>query len=296
MVSQQRVLLTVVQEFTGGNTAQTQTNYFGKGNTTTYDRAIWYPVSTPQTTSHTYTVEWNSKTITWYIDDTAVRTLNYADANGGANYPQTPCRIRIGIWAGGDPDNEEGTIEWAGGETDYSQAPFTMYVESVSVENYSPGSEYKYTDQTGDMDSIEVVSGSSAATASGSASAVAESGTSSTVPAGTTKTSAVSASIPSTVSSSVEKSATLATIPLVTATSAKAVDPSGSASPSSGSESAASTGAATGTNGTAAVTSPTSSISANGTVIPSSDASVISREGNAIGALLFFLLAALFVM
>ena len=55
-----------------------------------------------------------------------MRTLLYADAVGGRNYPQTPVNVRIGIWAGGDPANDPGTIEWSGGETDYSAGPFTM--------------------------------------------------------------------------------------------------------------------------------------------------------------------------
>ena len=31
-------------EFLGGNTTHVETNFFGKGNTTLYDRAIWYPL------------------------------------------------------------------------------------------------------------------------------------------------------------------------------------------------------------------------------------------------------------
>jgi beta-glucanase (GH16 family) len=74
-----------------------------------------------------------------------VRTLDYAAAVDGTNFPQTPMRIKIGIWAGGDPNNAEGTIEWAGGETDYTDGPFTMYVESVNILNYNPAQSYKFT-------------------------------------------------------------------------------------------------------------------------------------------------------
>jgi hypothetical protein len=90
------------------------------------------------------------------VDDKVVRTLQFADANGGSNYPQTPMNVRIGIWAGGDPTNAEGTIEWAGGETDYSQAPFTMVLEKVEVRNENPGSSYSYGDMTGGFESIKV--------------------------------------------------------------------------------------------------------------------------------------------
>ena len=153
-------VLTSFQEFTGTNTSSCETNYFGKGNTTTYDRAIYYPVTTPQGEFHNYTVNWTSGAITWSIDGTTVRTLAYADADGGANFPQTPMRVKLGIWAGGDPSNGQGTVEWAGGETDFSDAPFTMYVKSVTIENASPGSQYEYSDTTGAWTSIKVINGS----------------------------------------------------------------------------------------------------------------------------------------
>lgn len=142
-------------EWIGGSADEVQTNYFGKGNTTSYDRGGTSDVSDTQGTTHNYTIDWTTDAITWYIDGSAVRTLNYADAVGGKNYPQTPMRLKLGIWAGGDSDNAEGTIEWAGGETDYDDGPFTMTVESVSVTNANPASSYTYGDKTGDWTSIE---------------------------------------------------------------------------------------------------------------------------------------------
>lgn len=68
--------------------------------------------------------------------------------------------VRLGIWAGGSSSNE-GTIEWAGGVTDYSDGPFTMYVKSVSIVNYNPAESYKWTDKSGSMDSIETIGGTS---------------------------------------------------------------------------------------------------------------------------------------
>ncbi|KKK12662.1 cell wall glucanase/allergen F16-like protein [Aspergillus ochraceoroseus] len=79
------------------------TNYFGKGNTTSYDRATTVTVSSPEETFHTYAVNWTPSKTEWFVDGTLVRTLDYADAVDGTNYPQTPMRIRIGIWAGGIP-------------------------------------------------------------------------------------------------------------------------------------------------------------------------------------------------
>lgn len=165
------------QEILGGNTTSVETNYFGKGNTTTYDRAIYYAVDSPQTTFHTYTVNWTSSSTTWAVDGTIVRILRYSDALNGQNYPQTPMNLRLGIWAGGDSSESEGTIEWAGGETDYSDAPFTMYVESVKVENYNTGTKYVYGDTSGNWTSIKIYgNGSTTATANSTTNATSSTG------------------------------------------------------------------------------------------------------------------------
>jgi hypothetical protein len=113
-------------------------------------------VANNQNEFHKYALNWTSESLTWMIDDKATRTLNFADANGGKNYPQTPCNIRLGNWPGGDSENE-GTRQWAGGNVTYGDGPFNMVVKSVKVVNYSPGTEYKWTDKSGDFGSIEVV-------------------------------------------------------------------------------------------------------------------------------------------
>ena len=144
-------------EFLGGNTTHAETNYFGKGNTTSYDRAIYYPVDNPQENFHNYTTEWTAEKIEWSIDGTVVRTLNYSDANGGANFPQTPMNVRLGVWAGGDSANSNYTVEWAGGPVDYTKGPYTMIVNKARVTDYSTGSEYKYGDKTGSWQSIQKI-------------------------------------------------------------------------------------------------------------------------------------------
>lgn len=142
-------------EFMGGNHTHVETNYFGKGNTTLYNRAIYYPVSTPQDTFHNYTTDWSEGKIDWYIDGQIVRTLEADQANGGYDFPQTPMNLRLGIWAGGDSKLPNGTIEWAGGLTDYSDAPFTMVVQSVRVtDSHRNVTQYKYGDTSGSWGSI----------------------------------------------------------------------------------------------------------------------------------------------
>jgi cobalamin biosynthesis Mg chelatase CobN len=64
-------------------------------------------------------------------------------------------RVKLGIWAGGDPDNAEGTIEWAGGETDYDGVPYTMTVQKIKIENLNPAESYTYSDDSGSYKSIK---------------------------------------------------------------------------------------------------------------------------------------------
>ncbi|KAI4598321.1 hypothetical protein KJ359_003205 [Pestalotiopsis sp. 9143b] len=126
-------------EWLGGDTTQVQTNYFGKGDTTTYDRGAYHPVSSPQDDFHTYTIDWTKDYVKWYIDGDLVRTLLYADAKDGSRFPQTPMQIKLGTWVAGRKDAPEGTVEWAGGYTDFSKAPFVAYYKSITIQDYSNG-------------------------------------------------------------------------------------------------------------------------------------------------------------
>jgi hypothetical protein len=113
-------------------------------------------------------------------------------------------RIRIGIWAGGDPDNSEGTIEWAGGETDYTEGPFSMYVESVDIINYNPAQAYKYTDKTGAYTSIKAINGTNISTnLATSSSASSSSIKASSTAMGSSSTAASSSSSASSAASSI---------------------------------------------------------------------------------------------
>ena len=142
-------------EAMGGNDSYIETNYFGKGNTTSYDRAIYYPVNQLTENFHNYTLDLSAEKIDWYVDGNIVRTLKYDDANGGQSFPQTPMNLRLGVWAGGDKKNPGTMIEWAGGETDYTKSPYTMSVKSVRVSDASRATEYTYGDKSGSWQSIQ---------------------------------------------------------------------------------------------------------------------------------------------
>ncbi|KAK3934912.1 concanavalin A-like lectin/glucanase [Diplogelasinospora grovesii] len=148
-------------EFMGGNDTHAETNYFGKG-VQDYHNAIYYPVQGGvQDDYHNYTTVWTNSSLDYYIDNEKVRTLLPKDANNTYYYPQTPMRLSIGIWAGGDPTLPQGTREWAGGDTDYSKGPFTMYVKTARVADYSSGKEYSYGDMSGSWQSIKITAGNS---------------------------------------------------------------------------------------------------------------------------------------
>ncbi|KAF7137029.1 hypothetical protein CNMCM5793_006833 [Aspergillus hiratsukae] len=148
-------------EWVGYNTSEVQSNYFGKGNATSFDRGGYHYVPNADTEFHNYTTYWTQEKLEWWIDGNLVRTLNYEDAVDGKNFPQTPCNLRYGIWPAGIKSNPQGTIEWAGGLVDYSNAPFTMVLQYVRVHDFHTGKEYSYSDHSGSWESIKVITGNS---------------------------------------------------------------------------------------------------------------------------------------
>ncbi|AAS54808.1 AGR318Cp [Eremothecium gossypii ATCC 10895] len=130
-------------EWLGGDTAQFQTNFFCKGNVTTYTRGAFHNVSRPQEEFHTYTIDWKMDELVFYLDGKPIRRVKNDTSEG---YPQSPMRLYMGVWAGGDPTNHPGTVEWAGGQTDYSKVPFTAYIKRIIASDYSSGRSYMYSD------------------------------------------------------------------------------------------------------------------------------------------------------
>ncbi|KAF2662402.1 glycoside hydrolase family 16 protein [Lophiostoma macrostomum CBS 122681] len=152
-------------EFKGGKSNFVYSNYYGKGDNTTNDRGEDHQLDfAPQNGYHNYTIDWQKNQTRWYVDDKQVRELKFADAMGGKRYPQTPMNIRLGIWSGGDKSgNNQGTVDWAGGETDFSKAPFTMNVRQVYAHDYTSAKEYSWEgmDGSGDWEKVKVVAGTS---------------------------------------------------------------------------------------------------------------------------------------
>lgn len=126
-------------EWLGGDNKQVQTNYFGKGDTTTYDRGAYHNVANPQLEDHTYTIDWTKDSLKWYIDGALVRTLLYKDAQGGTRFPQTPMQVKLGSWVAGRQGAPAGTVQWAGGYTDFSKGPYIAYYKDIKITDYSNG-------------------------------------------------------------------------------------------------------------------------------------------------------------
>jgi beta-glucanase (GH16 family) len=145
-------------EWLGADDSQVQTNYFGKGDVTTYNRGAYNPAANNQEEFITYTVDWTDSQIVWSVGGSVVRVLTPATADAN-QYPQSPMRVKFGAWSGGDPSNPAGTIAWARGPTNYADGPFTMTVQSIAITDYSTGTAYKYGDTSGSWESIEAIGG-----------------------------------------------------------------------------------------------------------------------------------------
>ncbi|MCJ1239398.1 hypothetical protein MMC14_007394 [Varicellaria rhodocarpa] len=160
-------------EWLGADNTQVQSNYFSKGQTTTYNRGAFHPDPSNQDSFIKYSIDWTADQIVWQINGVTVRALTQA-STGSQGYPQTPMQVKIGAWSAGDPSNAPGTIAWAGGQTNYANGPYTMQVKSISVTDYSTGSQYTYGDESGSWQSIK--------SSGGSINSVGDSGSSSADP------------------------------------------------------------------------------------------------------------------
>lgn len=145
-----------VAEVFGNNIYEFQSNFFMKGNTTTWDRGEYHHLPNPLENFNKYTMEWTPHAIKWFINDQLVRTL---DENNKYGIPKSPMQVKLSLWAGGDPDNSKGTIAWAGAISDYVGLPYIMLVKSLYVNDYSSGKYYTYGHEKGDWVKLNSVDG-----------------------------------------------------------------------------------------------------------------------------------------
>jgi beta-glucanase (GH16 family) len=229
-------------EWLGTSDVNVESNFFGKGNTTTYDRALYHPVTDPIGTFSTYTIDWTAASTNWYINGALVRTLNYGDplAVYGQNYPQTPMRVKMGNWVGCVDaaamanTATQGTCQWAmGTSTSYidwnSNPSFTMYVQSVTIQDYGNGGNYVYTDESGSWQSIKSEGSSGNSNSGGSSSSSASTGTGSkTSTSSSTSTGGILIETSTSTSSSTSTNATTMTTATGSSTGSKTTSSSAS--------------------------------------------------------------------
>ncbi|GME87195.1 hypothetical protein B5S28_g366 [[Candida] boidinii] len=141
-------------EFIGSNLTYPQTNYYYEG-VLNYTNMIPLESSDTFENWHTYEVDWTEDYITWSIDGGVSRTLNKNDTYNATDdsyyFPQTPSRIQLSIWPGGNSTSANGTKEWAGGEINWD-APdisdpgyYYAMLESIEVDCYDPPASTKKT-------------------------------------------------------------------------------------------------------------------------------------------------------
>ncbi|KAG2173578.1 hypothetical protein INT43_004996 [Umbelopsis isabellina] len=83
---------------------------------------------------HTYTIDWQPDSITWYIDNKLHRTVKKSDTqkDGEYHFPQEASHVELGLW---DASGSKTTAEWAHGPINWSAQPeyISAFVEYVKV-------------------------------------------------------------------------------------------------------------------------------------------------------------------
>jgi beta-glucanase (GH16 family) len=174
-------------EWPGVETTEVQSNYFflGYANYSATKGETHKDFSDTSSNFHTYTLDWQAETLQWIVDGNVIRTLQKSDTavtleDGTVQYqyPSTPSRIQISIWPAGTDANGEGTVTWAGGMIDWSDADFaangyfhnTVRSISVSCADDAPAEIQGYTYAGNDTSMIPIVTFTNHSTIVGGAS------------------------------------------------------------------------------------------------------------------------------
>ena len=134
-------------EFLGGDLLNAQTNYYHQGELIHTRMKLARVSSDTYENYHIYEIDWNENRIIWLIDGTPFRTLTKEETWDSVKniykYPQTPMKLHIAVWPGGDAQNHPGTVAWAGGLIDWENAPditekgeFNCKVKEILIEPF----------------------------------------------------------------------------------------------------------------------------------------------------------------
>ncbi|KKY29730.1 putative glycoside hydrolase family 16 protein [Diaporthe ampelina] len=159
-------------EFIGADLETVQTNYYYQANPVWTNSKNITDLSDTYQNFHDYEIQWTPDQVVWLVDGKVGRTLKKSDTwNATTNqydFPQTPARVQLSIWPGGNATNSEYTIEWAGGEIDWNSEDIRNYgydfatFSEVSIECYNAssapgtnkGKSYYYKDAAGTNDTV----------------------------------------------------------------------------------------------------------------------------------------------
>lgn len=159
-------------EFVGTDLETAQSNYYYQGITncgfivllctrlTADDNEKNITVQGADTFSdwHTYVIDWQPDQLTWSVDGKIARTLKRSETlnktDNVYHYPQSPARVQLSLWPAGLAKNGQGTVEWAGGQIDWSQKDpktngyyYSMF-KDVEIQCYDPPSDANVTGKT----------------------------------------------------------------------------------------------------------------------------------------------------
>ncbi|KAI1763052.1 hypothetical protein GGR53DRAFT_521227 [Hypoxylon sp. FL1150] len=161
-------------EWVGTELDIAQTNYYFQGIPDYTHSTNITGLSNTNEEWHTYEIRWTPDRIEWYVDDKLGRTqeksTTWNETANQWNFPQTPSRVQLSIWPGGDPTkNAPGTIEWAGGEIDWDSDDikkdgyYYATIGEVTIDCYqtdkapgtNSGKSYVYKDARGTNDTVD---------------------------------------------------------------------------------------------------------------------------------------------
>ncbi|KAG8216933.1 glycoside hydrolase family 16 protein [Butyriboletus roseoflavus] len=139
-------------EFPGNTTTQGQTNYFWQADIPSVTNGVTETgLTDTYATWHDYTIDWTPDSLTFLVDGNITRTILAADTinnvTGVSQFPNTPSRIQLSLWAAGVSSEPEGTVIWGGGlidwaNPDYISAGTLYHLRFVTSAHDWPGHFY----------------------------------------------------------------------------------------------------------------------------------------------------------
>lgn len=139
----------VDNEWIGSALNTVETNYYFEG-TLNYTNSRNATANQTFANFHTYEVDWREDRLMWLVDGKVSRTLykneTYNATTKRYQYPQTPSRVQISLWPGGNSTNSAGVIAWAGGAIDWDASDlknpgyYYMTLNELNISCYDPPS------------------------------------------------------------------------------------------------------------------------------------------------------------